>query len=199
VAAARAGRPRDSSLDARAVVAALELLVEQGFEATTMQAIAKRSGVHASALYRRWPSRIELIQDAIFPGFDPPAVAPTGDLQADLLRFLEAYLAAFGSPAALAAAPGLMAHSQNGDDDRSPEQYLRVSARPQLRAILAAAPEGTVDPQLDPDDVFDILLGAILARTIVPTIAARRPPLQRTVDLLVRMVRPLRPPGAPSA
>ena len=83
-----------------------------------------------------------------------------------------------------------MAHNQTADHDRSPETYLRVSARPQLRAILAAAPAGTVDPQLDPDDVFDILLGAIFARTIVPTIAARRPPLQRTVDLLVRMVRP---------
>ena len=190
MATTSAGRPRDLSLDARAVSAALELLVEQGFEGTTMQAIAKRSRVHASALYRRWPSRIELIQDAIFPGFEPPAVAPTGDLRTDLSRFLEAYLAAFGSPAALAAAPGLLAHGQTADHDRSPERYLRVSARPQLRDILAAAPAGAVDPQLDPDDVFDILLGAILARTLVPTIAARRPPLDRTVDLLVRMLRP---------
>ena len=177
-------------MDARAVAAALELLVEHGFEGTTMQAIAKRSGVHASALYRRWPSRIELIQDAIFPGFDPPSVAPTGDLPADLLRFLEAYEAAFGSPAALAAAPGLLAHNQSSTHARSPEQYLRVSARPQLRAILAAAPPGAVDQQLDPDDIFDILLGAILARTMVPTIVARHPPLRCTVDLLARMVRP---------
>jgi hypothetical protein len=36
-----------------------------------------------------------------------------------------------------------------------------------------------------------MLLGAILARTLVPTIAARQPPLERTVDLLVRMIRPL--------
>jgi AcrR family transcriptional regulator len=191
VVAARAGRPRDTSLDARAVAAARELLVEQGFEGTTMQAVAKHSGVHASALYRRWPSRIELIQEAIFPGFDPPAVAPTGDLRADLLRFLEAYLAVFGAPAALAAAPGLLAHHQIAEADGSPEQYLRVSARPQLRAILAAAPAGEVDPQLDPDDVFDIMLGAIFARTIVPTIAARQAPIERTVDLLVRMLRPL--------
>ena len=98
----RAGRPRDSSLDERAIAATLELLVERGFEGTTVQAVAKRSGVHASALYRRWSSRIELIEEAIFPGFDPPAVEPTGDLRADLLRFLGAYLAAFGSPAALA-------------------------------------------------------------------------------------------------
>jgi AcrR family transcriptional regulator len=190
MAVARVGRPRDSSLDARAIAATLELLVEHGFEATTVQAVAKRSGVHASALYRRWPSRIELIEDAIFPGFDPPSVEPTGDLSADLLRFLQAYLAAFGSPAMRAAAPGLMAHRQSAGSGRSPEHYLRISARPQFKDILRAAPPGSVDPDIDPDDAFDILLGAILARTIVPTIATRRPPLERTVDLLIRMRRP---------
>jgi len=190
MATARAGRPRDSSLDERALAAARELLVEEGFEATTMQAVAKRSQVHSSALYRRWPSRIELIQDAIFPGFDPPTVAPTGDLRADLRRFLEAYLEAFGSPAAVAAAPGLMAHHRTNARAESPEQYLRVSARPQFREILATAPAGAVDPRLDPDDVFDILLGAILSRTLVPTIAKHPKPLDRTIDLLVRMVRP---------
>jgi len=190
MAGARAGRPRDSSLNARAIAATLELLVEQGFEATTVQAVAKRSGVHASALYRRWPSRIELIEDAVFPGFDPPAVEPTGDLSADLLRFLQAYLAAFGSPAMRAAAPGLMAHRQSAGNERSPEHYLRVSARPHFKDILQAAPPGAVDPDIDPDDAFDIILGAILARTIVPTIATRRPPVERTVDLLIRMLRP---------
>ena len=159
-----------------------------------MQAVAKRSGVHASAIYRRWPSRIELIEAAIFPGFDPPSVQPTGDLRADLRRFLRAYLTAFGSPAARVVAPGLMAHHQSAGHERSPDHYLRVSARPQFNAILIAAPPGTVDPDLDPDDVFDILLGAIFARTVVPTIAARRPPIDRTVDLLVRMLRPLETP-----
>jgi hypothetical protein len=73
---------------------------------------------------------------------------------------------------------------------RSPEHDLQVSARPQFEDILRAAPPGAVDPDIDPDDAFDILLGAILARTIVPTITTRRPPLERTNDLLVRMLRP---------
>ena len=152
--------------------------------------MAKRSGVHSSALYRRWPSRIELIEEAIFPGFAPPVVAPTGDLQDDLLRFLQAYMTAFGSPAARAAAPGLMAHHQMSGRKGSPEKYLRVSARPQFQEILHAAPLGSVDPAVEPDDAFDILLGAIFVRTIVPTIRTRKPSLQRTVDLLVRMLRP---------
>jgi hypothetical protein len=61
---------------------------------------------------------------------------------------------------------------------------------PQFQDILRAAPSGNVDPNLDPDDAFDIVLGAIFARTIVPTIGSRNPPLERTVDLLIRMLRP---------
>ena len=184
------GRPRDPQIDAQAVKAALELLAEQGFAATTVQAIADRSGVHASAIYRRWPSRIELIEEAVFPGFDPMTVQPTGDLRRDLRRFVRAYVATFGSPAARAAFPGVLAHYQNTGRARSAEEWLHVSTRPQFQDILCAAPAGSVDPAVDPDDVFDMLLGAILARTLIPTVARRRRPIERIVDLALRLLRP---------
>lgn len=176
-------------MDERAIAAALELLVEAGFEGTTIQAVAKRSGVHASAIYRRWSSRIELIEEAVFPGFSPPAVAPTGDLRADLRRFVRAYVAVFEAPATRAAMPGMVLHYQS-TSGRSPDDYIRVSARPQFQDILVAAPAGSVDAEVDPDDVFDVLLGALMARVVVPTIAARRRPIERLVDLVVRMLQP---------
>ena len=142
-----------------------------------------RSGV---VMFR---SNTRLIEEAIFPGFDAPLVAPTGELRADLRRFLRAYVAAFGTPAAQVAAPALMAHRLSDDSVRSPEQLLRVSTRPQFEAILRAAPPGSVDPDLDTDAAFDLLLGAVLARIMVPTIAGRRS-LERTLDLLVRMLAP---------
>ncbi|HMD95700.1 MAG TPA: helix-turn-helix domain-containing protein, partial [Trebonia sp.] len=108
----RPGRPRDAAISERALAAARELLAERGFEATTIQAVAERSGVHASAIYRRWPSRIELIEEAVFPGLSPLAVQPTGDLRGDVRRFIDAYLAVFSAPAARAAAAGLLAHHQ---------------------------------------------------------------------------------------
>jgi AcrR family transcriptional regulator len=187
----RLGRPRDASISERALAAARELLVQRGFDATTIQAVAARSGVHASAIYRRWPSRIELIEEAVFPGFSPLAVQPTGDLRSDLRRFIRAYAAAFSAPAARAAAAGLLAHHQASSDPRLPEAYLRVSARPQFQDILRAAPPGSIDPAVDPDDVFDILLGAILARTLLVTVTARHRPLERTVEMILRLLRPL--------
>ena len=187
-ATGRSGRPRDASIDARALEAARRLLVEDGFAATTIRAIADRSGVHASAIYRRWPSRVELIEEAVFAGLPSKRVRPTGDLRRDLRRFLRAYVTTFDSPAVRAAMPGLLASNRSGR--RAPEAWLRLSVRPQFRAILAAAPPGTVDPRVDPDDVFDLLLGAVLVRVVVPDDVRRRPPIERTVDLLLRALSP---------
>ncbi|MFD4604666.1 TetR/AcrR family transcriptional regulator [Streptomyces sp. NPDC058464] len=191
----RPGRPRDMSINERALTATRELLVQRGFDATTIQAVAEQSGVHASAIYRRWPSRIELIEEATFPGLSPLSVQPTGDLRRDLRRFIGAYLAAFGAPAARAAAAGLLAHHQASERTRSPELYLRVSARPQFQDILQAAPPGSVDPAVDPDDVFDMLLAAVLTRTLLSTVIVRTHPVERTVEMILRLLRPMDRPA----
>ena len=111
-------------------------------------------------------------------------------MRRDLRRFIRAYVAALGAPAARAAAAGLLVHHQASGRARPSEVYLRVSARPQFRDILRAAPPGSVDPAVDPDDVFDMLLGAILARTLVLTVAARQRPVERTVELVLRLLQP---------
>lgn len=186
------GRPRDTSISERALEATRELLVQRGFDATTIQAVAEHSGVHASAIYRRWPSRIELIQEATFPGLSPLSVQPTGDLRDDLQRFIRAYLAAFSAPASRAAAAGLLAHYQTASRPGPPEMYLRMSARPQFQDILRAAPPGSIDPAVDPDDVFDMLLGAVLTRILLAAVTERQRPVERTVEMILRL---LRPPG----
>lgn len=186
------GRPRDSSIDTRAIAATRELLAEYGFEATTVQAIAARAAIHTSAIYRRWPTRIELIEAALSPASDLATFRPSGDLRRDLRRFIKAYVAMFSDPAAQAAMRPLLLHYQVSGDGRDSAGFLNISTRPQFAAILRAAAAGGVDPAIDPDDVFDMLLGSLMARTLVPTVASRRRPLERLVDLVVRAVEPRR-------
>jgi AcrR family transcriptional regulator len=164
--------------------------VEGGLEAATIQAIAERSGVHASAIYRRWSSRNEIIEQAVFSGFAQILVKPGGDLRRDLRRFVRAYLTMFDSPAARAAMPGLLASYQAGGRSGAPEEWLVVSARPQFIDILEAAGPGSIDGDVDPEDVFDMLLGALIARTLVPTVAARRRSADVLVDLTLKLLQP---------
>jgi AcrR family transcriptional regulator len=191
------GRPRDRTIDTRVLDATRLLLRERGFDQTTVRAIAQESGVHASAIYRRWRSRNAIIEEAVFPGLSGVLVRPTGDLERDLERLIAALLAAFGAPEAKAAMPGLLGTYQSVGRSGAPETWLAVSARPQLIDMLQAAPEGAVDPSIDPNDVFDVLLGAVIARTLVPTVAERNRPVGYLVDLMRRLIEP--PAGAPAS
>ncbi|MGF7235212.1 MAG: helix-turn-helix domain-containing protein [Frankia sp.] len=192
-AARRTGRPRDASIDARALNATRQLLTEDGFAATTIQAIAERSGVHTSAIYRRWPSRLELIEDAAFADLPARRARPTGDLAHDLGQLVRAYVTTLESPVVHAALPALLSTHRSGEHARTPEALLRISVRPWFRDILAAAPPDAVDPDVDADDVFDMLLGAVLVRLVLPEAIRDRPPVERTVDLLLRVLAPRTP------
>ncbi|AQA26052.1 bacterial regulatory, tetR family protein [Rhodococcus sp. MTM3W5.2] len=66
VEAAGPGRPRDPQVDRSVLDATIALLVESGYQKTTIQAIARRAKVSAPAIYRRWATREMIIEDAIF-------------------------------------------------------------------------------------------------------------------------------------
>jgi AcrR family transcriptional regulator len=61
----RRGRPRSSEADRAIVDAALELLVEEGINALSMEAVAARAGVGKATIYRRWPGKDALVRDAL--------------------------------------------------------------------------------------------------------------------------------------
>src|SRR6478735_1047887 len=163
----RRGRPRDASIDARVLDATRSLLVEVGFSATTIQAISGRSGVPASGIYRRWPSRVQLIEAAVVPA--PPDLGPpSGDLTHDLVRFEAQLRLALGSPLVRAALPALLAAYQEGEASRPDDSWLGASWRPLLYAMLDAAGTERVDASVHPDDVFDLILGLVLVQNFVP-------------------------------
>ena len=182
------GRPRDPAIDAAVLAATVQALEELGFAGTTVQEVSRRTGVHPPAIYRRWPSRLALIEDAAFSTLTDITFTPTGQLRADLRRFLGEYERNLGAPAARAAMPGLLAAYQE-DEPGTTERWTRLSVRPQFFAILAATGDD-VDPAIDPDEVFDLVLGAVLARTLVPTVSSRRRWLDTTTDMIMKVIGP---------
>ena len=66
----------------------VELLAERGVAATTIDAISQRSGVAKTTIYRHWPSKPEVVVDAIGSVLDAPVDPDTGDLSGDLCALL---------------------------------------------------------------------------------------------------------------
>ena len=184
------GRPRNPEIDEVVLGTTRQLLGDAGFAATTVQEISRRSGVHPPAIYRRWPSRLALIEDAAFSGLTEIRVTPTGDLRGDLRRFLLAYERGLAAPAARAAIPGLLTSYQDAVPQPA-ARWMHLSVRPQFFAILSAAGDA-VDATLDPDEVFDLVESAILGRIIVPAIAHRGSGIDTTLDMVLRILTPCR-------
>ena len=86
------GRPRrrGAALERALLEAAWEELMESGYNDFTMDAAAVRAGTSRAVLYRRWPSKTELVRDAVAARITQQVRAPdTGSLRGDLVAFLE--------------------------------------------------------------------------------------------------------------
>lgn len=68
------------------LVATVELLATHGYAALRFDEVAARSGVNKTTLYRRWPTKSQLVGAALRQ-YKPEAPAPdTGDLERDLVE-----------------------------------------------------------------------------------------------------------------
>nr|WP_246462078.1 TetR/AcrR family transcriptional regulator [Nocardia transvalensis] len=151
------GPHRDPNVDRAVLEAARDLLVERGYAATSIDAIATRAGVSRPAIYRRWPSKAHLIAQAVFPDVGTDETAP--DLAAEVRKVIGGTIQLFGSAAARAAMPGLMA-----DMRADPSLYEKLSARlnTPTREELGAYLSSPRTPGLDPNTLLDTIAGAAL-------------------------------------
>ncbi|AWH92856.1 TetR/AcrR family transcriptional regulator [Dietzia lutea] len=120
------GRPRDSRIDAAIIAATRELLLETGYPALTLSAIAARAGTTTAALYRRWSSKAQLVHEAVLEAEAVPGVVPSADSseQSDIRALVETIRSMFDRPELRVALPGLIA-----DTVADPELHARMIAR----------------------------------------------------------------------
>jgi AcrR family transcriptional regulator len=85
----RAGRHRDPSLDEAILAATLAMFTEQGFAGVSIEGVAARAGVAKATIYRRFPTKVALLVEAIKEGACFTDYLPdTGDVRSDLANML---------------------------------------------------------------------------------------------------------------
>ena len=170
--------PRETEL----LDATLQLLQEHGYDRLTIDAVAAMARASKATVYRRWPSKAELVLAAFIEGCRQVAIAPgTGTLRGDLLR--------------LGGVICQQAHQQAGTIRAV---LVEVSRHPALREALQqqfldqrkalihdvlhqAADRGEIDNAVISDELWDLLPGYLIFRSIMPN----RPPTEHTVRALV--------------
>jgi AcrR family transcriptional regulator len=179
------GRPREARVDEAVRTATLELLEERGYTGVTIEGVAAKAGVGKTAIYRRFPSKAELIFNATVHG---PRLAPpedTGSLRGDLAALIRRIVASLMRPAAAAAIPGLIAEIEA--DPRLAARFERTFVDREREVVAAvlerAAARGELPGPSDPELAHALLLGTVFAWLHL----LRRPP----ADLAERLAGPL--------
>ena len=87
---ARPGRPHDSASTAALLRAALDTLAEQGYAGMSLDDVVARAGSNKPTLYRRWPSKAQLVADAVRQGLAAanPRVPRSADAVQDVRTVL---------------------------------------------------------------------------------------------------------------
>ena len=98
----RPGEQRPGGRTAKVRTAVLQAtvaaLAEDGYEALNVEDVARRAGVHKTTVYRRWPTKTELIADAMCARSNERVEVPdTGTLAGDLQVLARAIVADIGS------------------------------------------------------------------------------------------------------
>jgi AcrR family transcriptional regulator len=185
------GRPRSAQAHQAIITAALELLVERGFDGMSLEAVATRAGVGKKTIYRRWSSKEALVIDALSElHTEPPPVADTGNFRADMVTLFREEIRGhsgvtnplqvkllFRVAGEIFAHPELFraAFSQGAQRVKHFEQLIkRAQARGELRQDL--------DAKIITGLIYGPFLYHALASTLMPTMTVM--PATLTLDEL---------------
>ncbi|MER0444049.1 TetR/AcrR family transcriptional regulator [Streptomyces sp. Edi4] len=92
-------RRRGEELERAILLATLDELAEVGYASLTMERVAARARTGKAAVYRRWPSRAQLVVEACKLGkLSDDDLPDTGDLRGDVLELLRRMAARMASP-----------------------------------------------------------------------------------------------------
>jgi AcrR family transcriptional regulator len=157
----KAPRRRGDALYSAIFEATLDELEAVGYTELKMERVANRARASKGSLYRRWPSRAELVVDALHHRFPDHGEPPdTGSVREDLLGCLRRFADLLNSPSG-EAIRGLMADTIRNRDlmeavrvrfvDPGVGQFLEVLRRGAARGEVRAGALTTRFASLGPD------------------------------------------------
>jgi AcrR family transcriptional regulator len=110
------GRPRSEKADRAILDAALRMVGQHGVAGTTIEGVAAEAGVGKTTIYRRWPTKTDLILAAIsdiVPPGDPP---DTGTMAGDMAALAETQQRRLAGSGLSGIVPRVLAESMSDPD-----------------------------------------------------------------------------------
>jgi AcrR family transcriptional regulator len=158
-----AGRPRDPALDRGILDATADVVARRGLSGTTIEEVARRAGTGKAAVYRRWPSKTELVIAAARALQAEVAIPDTGSLRGDLLACSRHYTS--GDERATMMLANILREASGETSLR--EAAFEAIGRPPADALRTVIERWIAHGDIDATVPVDLLTG------IIPSFAFR--------------------------
>jgi AcrR family transcriptional regulator len=166
------GRPRDARADRAILDAALQSFIIDGYEGMSMEGVAARAGVGKTTIYRRWPSKKELIVAAMDTLFEDLRVPETGDVRADLSSIVRQAHRFITETKAGEVLPRMIVELASGTP--LGRTYFEKVMRPRLQVIVgaldAAKERGELRADLDDHLALASIIGTMMFLRVTRTL-----------------------------
>ena len=166
--------------------ATLEALAQSGYAALRVEAVAAAAGVNKTTVYRRWPTKDALVQDALLLEAGTQIAAPdTGSLQKDLRHLARGMRALLSTPRGQGLVRMLYGESLGGELGVICER-MRDGDALELRSVVRRAIErGELPKRTDPDLLLDVLFATMQDWMLVSPARATDTRIDALVALLL--------------
>jgi AcrR family transcriptional regulator len=195
---ASAGRPARGQATTETLHRAVqELLEEVGYRALTIEGVAARSGVAKTSIYRRWPSKAEMVFDLILhSSAELPAMEDRGSLTGDIEALSARIVALVAGPLGRRIFPGLICDVAWDHALMQRFQATFVAdGRDQIAQVLErSARRGDLADARAAADLQAVLIGAALMFTLLHPDLDEGALREKITDLAMAVVNPRRNP-----
>lgn len=170
--------PREAEL----LAITLQLLQQHGYDRLSVEAVATQAKASKATVYRRWPSKADLVLAAFIEGTRMTNVPPnTGSLRGDLLALGEAVCRqACEHGSTMRAVLNEMSHNPRLSEAMQNE-FVHQRKMVINKVLGDAIERGEIDGSKLNDEIYDLLPGYLVFRSLV----SGRPPTDETVRVLV--------------
>ncbi|ACG73621.1 transcriptional regulator, TetR family [Anaeromyxobacter sp. K] len=167
--------------------AALDLLARAGYARMTFDAVAERAGVSKTTVYRRWPTKADLVRAALLRLVDVfPKARDTGTVRGDLVEVARVRL--LEDTRGRERAAGLMRANMDVLDDPELRALGRLVTERANQPIVAAVERGIVRGELPPETDPELVIEPIYATLQFHVFLRREQPTLAYIEQLVDLV-----------